>query len=540
MNLTRSMLIIFVIFMHASMIAIDRMVIMIVVDGLAFKTLQQLKPYYSGGLKTLLEHSTCYDEAYYHYACTSTGPGHATLVTGCWPTTHGIVDNIWYDAQGTKVPCVSDTDPAAAIFSPTGIYPYGSSAHFLEADAISDQLMLDSTPQHPAVALSVSLKNRAAVLLGGHTGKSFWFDDKAGQFTSSKKYFDALPAWLLAFNEDHASPIKTTRWDLRFKADHPAYNHAIKNYTYTERPSLIGTTIAIDPQQKLPFADYESFPQSNKLILDCAQNALTQAYTQNPDKLFLGISLSSLDHIGHAFGPDSIEYIDTLLHIDAYLNDFLNALKKTIPSNQILICFTADHGNFSIVENMHNKGFRLAHRLEREKIKVKLNARIKKIWNLEDVIVHIDEPSIYLRTAMLETFAPKKRTDILNFIKTVFKKLRGVRNIWTYDELVALPAQPGDFTTYYKNQLYPNRSGLLQYQLNPYSIMAKDKRGTAHSSPYNYSTHVPLFFYQPTENKTTGNHVQTKTPMTAVAPTITNFFGIEKPSACIETGLPLA
>ena len=37
------------------------------------------------------------------YANTMTGPGHATISTGCCPETHGIIANDWHDRKANKI-----------------------------------------------------------------------------------------------------------------------------------------------------------------------------------------------------------------------------------------------------------------------------------------------------------------------------------------------------------------------------------------------------------------------------------------------------
>jgi hypothetical protein len=49
--------------------------------------------------------------------------------------------------------------------------------------------------------VTVALKSRAAVLLGGKLGKAYWFNEKSGDFTTSTYYAKELPAWVAAWNQ---------------------------------------------------------------------------------------------------------------------------------------------------------------------------------------------------------------------------------------------------------------------------------------------------------------------------------------------------
>ena len=53
-----------------------------------------------------------YADCHIPYACTSTGPGHASLVTGAPPSVHGIIENDWYDrTAAARIYCVQPTRP---------------------------------------------------------------------------------------------------------------------------------------------------------------------------------------------------------------------------------------------------------------------------------------------------------------------------------------------------------------------------------------------------------------------------------------------
>ncbi len=53
-----------------------------------------------------------------------------------------------------------------------------------------------------AKAVSISLKDRAAVLMGGHTpSAAYWYDTGLGGFVTSTYYMPTLPTWVDEFNQ---------------------------------------------------------------------------------------------------------------------------------------------------------------------------------------------------------------------------------------------------------------------------------------------------------------------------------------------------
>ena len=524
-----------------TLFSLEKIVVVFVVDQLAHHVFQKIIPYTTGGIKKLYTNGTCYENAYFQYAKTLTGPGHATLSTGVWPKDHGITGNYWINTLGKKIPCDYDTPERAAVFKQEGFYPQGKSSNNLAVDSISDQLMLASLPNAPNKVIALSLKNRAAIFTAGKLGTAIWFDSQAGMFTSSKAYYQELPAWLKNFNKKHAlQNITELAWNTRFEITSPAYSMAKNHYNNARFLSLIDkkinhTAVNMDTHKNHHVHDFITYsPQSNKLLLELAKDYLDDALKDNPKKILLWISLTSLDKVGHIYGPDSLEYIDTIYHIDAYINSFMNSLEQTINPEKITYAFTADHGSTPFVEILNESGFN-AQRLNVQTIQEEINQILYKKYGINDIILKIYAPSIFLNHIQLQTY-PKYKQDILNDIKRLMMRYKGIKNIWTYNELKNLPILcTTDVITYYKNQLFYERMGDLIYQTYPYVYCTGSDLGTGHISCYEYTTHVPLIVYQPLNPQKQTHYKQVA--MTQFAPTLAQILGIPKPSACTHNAL---
>src|SRR6516165_5125931 len=62
------------------------------------------------GFHRLEKEGAWYQNCHYPYAHTVTGAGHASLLTGCTPMTHGIIANDWFDrAAGEQVYCATSS-----------------------------------------------------------------------------------------------------------------------------------------------------------------------------------------------------------------------------------------------------------------------------------------------------------------------------------------------------------------------------------------------------------------------------------------------
>jgi predicted AlkP superfamily pyrophosphatase or phosphodiesterase len=146
-----------------------KLVLVLVIDQFRYDYLMRFRPYFGeGGFNRLLDGGAVFTDCRYDYATTMTGPGHATLLTGAYPSAHGIIENNWYDRDRKReVYCVEDLSTRiVANREKAGATP-GYSPRTLTASTLGDELRM-ATDFH-AKAISISRKDRAAVLMGGHT-----------------------------------------------------------------------------------------------------------------------------------------------------------------------------------------------------------------------------------------------------------------------------------------------------------------------------------------------------------------------------------
>src|SRR5258708_2034347 len=86
-----------------------KLMVLVVFDQFRGDYVERWNQLYSDdGFRRLQREGTWFANCYYPYATTMTGPGHASLSTGCSPDRHGIVTNDWYDrAAGASVYCAT-------------------------------------------------------------------------------------------------------------------------------------------------------------------------------------------------------------------------------------------------------------------------------------------------------------------------------------------------------------------------------------------------------------------------------------------------
>jgi hypothetical protein len=137
-----------------------------------------------GGFRYLLDTGTVYSNAHHRHANTETIVGHTTLATGADPAEHGMVGNVWLDratgeltynvedfrhpllSEGAGVDKKSEIDPTQKTARSNGRSPSR-----ILVSTFSDELTLFQGGK--SKIFGVSVKDRGAISMAGHTGKAF-------------------------------------------------------------------------------------------------------------------------------------------------------------------------------------------------------------------------------------------------------------------------------------------------------------------------------------------------------------------------------
>ena len=516
--------------------------IVIIIDQFAHHYISKIKPYLTEGLKKFLYDGQVYENNYIPHAHPGTGPGHVTISTGTYPKNHGVISNYWINKNGKKENYERlDIDKKYAEFSPKGTYSHGISAQNIMTDNISDQFVLKSQPNKPYKVFTIAHKARAAVGAAGKLGKAIWFDSKGRQFTSSKAYFDSMPKWVKTFNSKYLVEEipKALTWNLFHKNLTKPYNFFdINNYKNTNyQYTILNTPFSQLKMGKESEYDelYIKTPHANQHLLDLAKKCL-DTNLKKEDHMLLWISLSPLDPLGHYYGPDSKETIDMLYHLDWQIGQFMEYVEKKMGREKVCFMLTADHGIMPIIENLRDRGMNNIHRINPNKLIKDLNNLIYKKYNINELITTYLNPQFYVDKYQFDVLPKELRRAISKTVKKHLESVPGIAEVWCYNKLTKLPVQKDSINDWFKNQLYPERSGQFICKTNPYCAITSHPRGTHHKTPYEYDTHVPLAIYQDGkyENKTFSKRVFS----TQIAGSIAKIFGCNRPSASRCEPLP--
>jgi hypothetical protein len=189
-----------------------------------------------------------------------------------------------------------------------------------------------------------------------------------------------------------------------------------------------------------------------------------------------------------------------------------------------------------IPELLYEKGLTQAHRIQRSLLIESINKKIEDEYSVKNVVLAYKGQEFILNPTAMQSLSSEKRENILQIIKERALEEPGIRNAWTYDELLHMPTQTHTLEDNIKGQLYKGRSGDVVVQTNPYAVITNWPEGASHKTPYNYDTHVPLIIFHP--GKFERRYVRQRVVALQLANTLAEILNVPKPSASVCEILP--
>ena len=511
-----------------------KLVVGIVVDQMRYDYLTRFYDHYGqDGFRRLVEQGFNCKNNHFNYAPTSTGPGHTSVYTGTTPSVHGIIGNNWYDKDLDKdVYCASDESYASVgTTSEAG----KMSPHRMTVTTITDELRLNTQLRGKTIA--IALKDRGAVLPGGHTANAaYWFHGAdEGKWITSSYYMDQLPKWVLDFNASGKVQSYKKAWNTLKEIkdytesgpDDNAYEGLFDGETAPTFPH--STTSLLDKTK-----DYEIIkgtPYGNSLTTDFAIAALEkEALGVDEFTDFLAISFSSTDYVGHKYGVNSKEVQDTYLRLDEDLARLFKALDKNVGEGEYTLFLTADHAAIEVPSYLKDQKIPAGY-VDNAGTKKKLAEFLQYKYGTEDIVKDYSNYQLFLDHKIIEN----SDLDLAQVQAAIAKEFLGydaVDRVYTADQMWQNEYTSG-IPYILQNGYNQKRSGDILIVLKP-GFISYGSTGSTHGSPQIYDTHSPLLFYG--KGIKPGATVK-RTEIPDIAPTLSALMGISFPNGA--TGQPI-
>lgn len=455
-----------------------RLVVVITVDQLRGDMLDRYRSDMRYGLARLMR-GAWFVNGFQDHAITETAPGHASILSGRFPRSTGIMSN----SAG-----VVDRDYRLLVGYQN---EPGASPLRFQGTTLHDWLRARNARSR---IFSVSRKDRGAILPVGRAKQDVYWYSATGAFTTSDYYRDSLPDWVEAFNARRIPHRYAGRaWTLlKDPSAYPSpdsveFENRGRNYVFPHRFSEDSNRAA---------AEVSNTPVSDSIVALFALEGLRRTgIGRGPHTDIMAVSFSATDAVGHTWGPDSREAHDNQMRLDITLGWFLDSLYAQRDSTTVMIAFTADHGvqpNPGLArqrgEARGDQGLIVSLAPQVAAVRSALAARgvDSMAFEYDEQLIGIDRPAV-----------AAKGLDADSILNAFAASARGVRGVARVDWMRDLRrAASGDvIARRWMNQVGPDSPVDLVITLTQYSYWYNAT--ATHGSPYDQDAHVPIIFYGP-------------------------------------------
>ncbi len=516
--------------------------VILVVDQMRGDYVDKFQHQWTGGLKRLVDEGAWFHEAAYPYGGTETCVGHSTISTGAFPASHGMVANEWWDRELRKeITCTADasvrnlaydgeTVPAAS--APAGGAPSsapnvaGDSAVKMLVPAFAEELKFQAGAGTRVVTMS--LKARAAITLAGHQADSVtWWDGATGLWQTSSAYpqvpFIAEYVTRHPVTGDYGKTWEPLLPESAYLYDKAAFNAGPPpNYGATFPHTLRG-----GPDVAF-YSQWATSPYAETYLAHMAEEAVDKLELgKGPGIDFLSVSFSSVDYVGHTFGPRSWEVQDELARLDRDLAEFFAHLDKAVGRGKYVVAFSSDHGVAPVPEDLRKTGID-AGRLNLADVKNRIEQVLEPFHYAKPAVSAVDGADVYFSPGTYGKLKSEPRE--LQAVIEAIEHTPGVARVYQAEELDDRPATRNPIRASEAAGFFKARSGDLlivpkPYWIWDYSAPGKPSRtgGTSHGTPYFYDQRVPVILMG--LGIRAGKYYEAATPAD-IAPTLATLCGI--------------
>ena len=380
--------------------------------------------------------------------------------------------------------------------------------------------------------MSLSLKARSAIGLGGHGGADstiVWKEDGAVTFATSSALAKAASPAVDAFVRSHPVTLKQFEtWD-RAKPE--------ASYKYTDQapgepanrgtfPHLFNDPVRLSDTTASILDAWDGTPMADEYLGAMAEHLITEEKLgQRQTTDFLAVSFSTLDIVGHDYGPRSHEVQDVLVRLDATIGRLLAVLDAKVGRNRYVLAFSSDHGVATLPEQIfpppaggRGAGAGAIGRFTAGNVANAVEAALDKQFGRGHYVEAMATPYVYFVPGVLDRV--RANASAVQGVEAAVLGVRGVAKMYWASDVASATATADPLLVGLRRSYYPGRSGDLVVIFERNWTGAT---GANHGSPQDYDTRVPLAFLG--AGIAPGQHTVAATPVDIV-PTLSVLTGV--------------
>jgi len=367
----------------------------------------------------------------------------------------------------------------------------------------------------------MSLKPRSAIPMAGPNPNAVvWFDERAG-WTTSAAFTERPVPWVQAFID--ANPVAGYRgqvWDRLLPVgayrgrDDGAGERTPSGWTQIF-PHRLG-----EPAEQF-LLHWQRSPFADEYLGRMAAHAIdTLDLGRGPGTDFIGVSFSTLDLVGHQYGPASHEVQDVLFRLDRTIGTLLDHLDARLGRDGYVLALSSDHGVASIPEQSG------ASRQPSTQVVAAIDSALAPLLGPGKYVSHTAYTDIYLAPGVLDRLRKSDKASAA--VLDALRALPGIAHAFRADEIShpSMRASPDPVKRAAALSYYPSRSGDLI--IVPEENWLLSTAAATHGTLYSYDQRVPVIFFG--AGVAAGVHNGPATPAD-IAPTLAALAGTSFKSA---------
>jgi predicted AlkP superfamily pyrophosphatase or phosphodiesterase len=499
-----------------------KLIIAISVDQFSADLFAQYRSQFTGGFKRLAG-GVVFPSGYQSQSATETCPGHSTILTGAHPSRSGIVANTWFDLgtarEDKKIYCAEDESVPGSTSDNYTVSPV-----HLKVPTLGDRLKAANSASR---VVSVSGKDRAAVMMGGKATDEIWWWAARG-FASyvGKKPPPVVEAINAQITEELPQPGLVG-------ALAPVCSALVDPIKIGEEGVVGGSVLQREPGDARGFRATPALDQKTLALAQAFLKDMKLGSGAATDVLAIG--LSGTDYVGHTFGTQGVEMCDQLMKLDTAMGQFFDAVDAS--GVAYIVVLTADHGGHDVPERNKQRAIPDAKRVDVALSPSQIDQAVTEALKLEGFFITGDSPfgDMYVPRDL----APAQRKAIIAKAREILLANSQVAAVFTGDELKTTPKPtlPADEWTLAQRVaagFYEQRSGdfyvILKPRVTPIPEGAIGYVAT-HGSAWNYDRRVPILFWS---KDLKGFEQPNPIESVDIMPTLASLIGLPVPASEID------
>ena len=335
----------------------------------------------------------------------------------------------------------------------------------------------------------------------------YWFDTASGQFVTSTYYRDRVHPWVADFNRAHPAD----RW---FGKEWAHVQPDLDYEPLSGPDDVVGEGTDYEKKRTFPhridggltgpgpkyYDDLCTSPYGNDLLLELVKRAIVgEKLGWHEAADLLCVSFSSNDLVGHKWGPDSQEVMDTTLRTDLLIRDLLDYLDAHVGKGRYVLALSADHGICPLPEVARKEPpgaqrpvpalcFAEAEKFLQQRFAAGAKSGPRALQTPLTGQMHFNP-------AWLKA-GKRSKEEAEKALAGWLEQQSYIQKAYTRTELLNGTISRSDpIAQAVRRSFHPERSGDVLFVVKPYCFLSPYLTGTTHGSPHSYDTHVPLLVF---------------------------------------------